>query len=205
MPFSGEAVFRRDEAAALRLALAQGGADAFRQMEQADVTSLARRRRPSETSHARRSGGGHLHAALLGHRTLERSGASRGGGSVAFQFDNDMISWQPDFERPDGPFKTAPFAARRADLSAVQTETVILPAGGTGFTIVGHDLDRISSPAFTSARSLRWKMAAPSPAPTFRQMDQLEISAAERRGRHRHIERDPGRPGPSVRGARPPP
>jgi len=174
VPFTSEVIFRRDEAAALRFALAQQGEEAFRQMARSYLTTSASSS-GVEVSHADDQQAGTFTLRFSGTRTLEYSGP-RSGGTVAFQFDNDTITWRPDFTRPEGPFRTAPFLLAVPSY-LLSTETVILPAGGAGFALVGRDLDRTVA-GVRIARTLSLANGRAVARSTFRQTE-LEISAAE--------------------------
>ncbi|MCY7398133.1 MAG: tetratricopeptide repeat protein, partial [Sphingomonas bacterium] len=57
-----------------------------------------------------------------------------------FRFDHSVPSWRIDFGRANGPWKELP-VTMNFPVWVRSTESIILPAGGTGFTIRGKSVD----------------------------------------------------------------
>src|SRR6201999_2999157 len=50
-----------------------------------------------------------------------------------------VLGWKPNYRRDPGPGQDAPFSSRYP-YYAQMTETILLPAGGKGFTIEGDEV-----------------------------------------------------------------
>jgi tetratricopeptide (TPR) repeat protein len=61
--------------------------------------------------------------------------------AIRVKFSNNVISWEPGFDREDGSDKTAPFALPFPSYYASR-ETMILPAHGAGYRIEATNFDR---------------------------------------------------------------
>ncbi len=69
---------------------------------------------------------------------------SPGGASRRFRFEDGTIEWQHDFARIAGADRTAPVALNWP-VSLAQSETVILPDGGRGYTLDGRSFERVAA------------------------------------------------------------
>jgi len=65
---------------------------------------------------------------------------SRNVAGREFRFDHSVPSWRVDFKRADGPWKELP-VAMNLPVWIRSTESIILPAGGSGFTLRGKPVD----------------------------------------------------------------
>lgn len=124
---------------------------------------------------------GTLTFILVGHTTLGWNpipGTAPAGGARRLLFAHEQFTLSLDIDRPDGPFHDAPIALP-APLLVSASETVILPAGGRGFTIEGADFERvIAGTRFTRRGSIADGRAS---VRITLSRAQREISAAEAR------------------------
>ncbi|HEY0413742.1 MAG TPA: DUF3857 domain-containing protein [Allosphingosinicella sp.] len=140
VPISGKVVYRGDMAAGIRVALAQAGKDALKDGFERMIGPMPPAEDLTQYDVTADDEAGTATVAFAGTARMDWSKAP-GTNVVRYHFNDDTISWTPDFKRPDGPFKNAPFAYG-FPVYLASSETVILPRGGQGFTIEGHDLDR---------------------------------------------------------------
>jgi len=68
----------------------------------------------------------------------ERSGY-RGG---RYETDGSLLGWKADFSRDSSADQDAPFAVAYPDYT-MNTETIVLPDGGKGFSVEGADVDKV--------------------------------------------------------------
>jgi tetratricopeptide (TPR) repeat protein len=174
IPVTGETILRREEAAALRLVLAQSGEEAFRETARGYATQFSGSE-ALEVTHQYDEESGTLTLRYSGTRRMDWTGSSS-GRAIAFQFANDTISWDPAFTREEGPLRDAPFQLAVSPYLLFD-ETVILPGGGTGFTLVGQNIDQDVAGVHIS-RTLALENGRATARSVFRQM-QREISATE--------------------------
>jgi hypothetical protein len=92
----------------------------------------------------------------------------KGGGAEDKRYESEgaALGWKPDYHRDPGPNQDTPFAARYPYF-VKNTETILLPAEGKGFSIEGDNLDttiagrefkratKIENGAFTMEASTR--------------------------------------------------
>ena len=83
--------------------------------------------------------------------TLTAAGTTRmnwapspGGASRRFRFDDTTIDWQHDFQRLVTADRAVPVALNWP-VSLAQTETIILPDGGDGYTLDGRSFERVAA------------------------------------------------------------
>ena len=174
VPVTAETVLRGELATMLRLALAQGGEESFRRM----ATELAAETVDEEgrqVSYESDDALGTFTLRFSGNRTMDWTGSAT-SRRILFRFDSDTISWEPDFTRPEGSDHGVPF---RVSVPAHIrfSETVILPDGGSGFTLEGEDIDR-SVAGVRITRTVSLENGRATALSTFRQLA-LEISASE--------------------------
>ena len=172
VPASGEVVFRGELAAVLRSVQSQGQTAAFDQMRRSVVSELGVGE-SAEISAAYDDAQGTFAIRFSGTRELEWTGSSS-SSRIAFQFDNTTVDWTPEFDRPEGPGRDAPFSIRSLD-HYVMTETVILPDGGEGFSLSGANIDRTIAGVHLS-RTLTLADGRATARTVFRPL-QLEVSA----------------------------
>ncbi|MFN3389551.1 MAG: tetratricopeptide repeat protein [Allosphingosinicella sp.] len=172
VPASGEVVFRGELAAVLRIAQAQGQAEAFDQMRRQVVTQLGVNE-TADISDSYDDTQGTFVIRFSGTRELEWSGTTS-SRNIAYQFDNTTLDWTPDFERAEGPGRDAPFSMKGLG-HYVMTETVILPGDGEGFSVSGGNIDRTIAGIHFS-RTLTLADGRATARTSFRPL-QLEISA----------------------------
>ena len=141
LPFRAQITFRGDIATIMRAGLAQTGRDAF--VEQ--IRSEAGDHVPGEmeiTSFDIREDDGSGGFVILMNGTGRMNWQRVPGGNVdEYRFDNSTISWSPSVERPAGPLRDAPFAFE-VPYHETNTETIILPNGGRGYSMEGSNFDR---------------------------------------------------------------
>lgn len=136
VPIRLDMIMRGDDAAAFRAALAQVGMERMREQLLANM----RDRRFTEATIRDDNERGEIVFAFSGRGEMEWERVP-GASGRRFRFDNDTISWTPDFERPADQDGTVPFALSHP-FFLVGTEVVILPNGGRGFSIEGTNLNR---------------------------------------------------------------
>lgn len=176
VPVTGEIVYRGDMATGLRLMHQQMGAEAFaRQARQMAPGApggddVQFEFRPDEERGA----------FIVGFKGTQRMNWTGGAGaqSMLFRFDDDTIRWDPDFRREPGPGSDAPFALP-FPVYLESTETVLLPGGGSGFTLDGKSFDRTVA-GTQIARTLSLENGRAVARSLFRRL-QPEIGAAEAR------------------------
>jgi tetratricopeptide (TPR) repeat protein len=136
---TGETLFRGDEASAMRMVLGQSGAEAFREFARTYANSQLDST-PAEVSHEDNVEAGTFTLRYSGTRQMTWTG-SASSRVITFRFDNDVLSWEPDFSRPAGAPADVPFQLS-VPTYQLYTETLILPRGGEGFRMVGANIDR---------------------------------------------------------------
>lgn len=171
---TGETVFRGDEAASMRFLLAQGGAEAFREFERSYANSQLGSEQ-AEVAHEDNAETGAFTLRYSGTRPMTWTG-TESARAISFQFANDTLDWGPNFSRPAGAMADVPFLLPPSSYR-LHTETLILPRGGEGFTLVGANIDRTVAGAHFS-RILTLENGRATARSSFRPM-QREISAAE--------------------------
>ncbi len=68
----------------------------------------------------------------------------RGSGGYLgrrYETDGGILGWKADFSRDAGPDQDAPFTVYYPDYT-MNTETIVLPNGGKGFTVEGEDVEK---------------------------------------------------------------
>ena len=146
VPINGEIIYRGDYANMLRLSLAQLGKDEFKKKlkalslglpKEADITFDVKVNEDT----------GAVSVIFQGTDQMDWSGAK--GGAVSFQFDNDTIEWAPEFKHDINSSAGIPFMID-FPIYVADTETIILPDGGKGFTLEGKNLDQTVAGAHIS-------------------------------------------------------
>jgi tetratricopeptide (TPR) repeat protein len=172
VPVTGRLIYRGDPAIMMRLALQQVGAEALKKGIAQTLPASA----------------GDLQIDFLaddekGTFTLTFKGTARmawtggpGGKQVTYRFDSHTIQWSPDFKRTGGAPPDVPFALE-FPVYMDTTETILLPQGGAGFTLVGRSFDRIVA-ATRVARTISLTGGRASAHSLFVRL-KPEVSAAE--------------------------
>ncbi|MDP9415355.1 MAG: tetratricopeptide repeat protein [Pseudomonadota bacterium] len=172
VPMKGEMILRGEAAKPLLVGLAQLGredflkrASEFIDMPEGDYTW--------DVSSDEANGA--FTVTWSGKQKMDWSGV---GKSLAYRFDNDTISWEPDFIRDSRDSHDAPFQLT-FPVYLASTETVILPQGGKGFELSGKSLDRIVAGTHLT-RTLTLENGRATARSAYRRL-QPELSAAEAR------------------------
>jgi tetratricopeptide (TPR) repeat protein len=171
---TGETVFRGDEATSMRVLLAQGGTEAFREFERTYADSQLGSEQ-AEVTHEDNAETGTFTLRYSGTRPMTWTGTEN-ARAISFQFANQTLAWDPVFSRPPGAPADVPFLMPPTSY-LLHTETLILPRGGEGFTMVGANIDRIIAGAHFN-RTLTLENGRATARSSFRPL-QREISAAE--------------------------
>jgi tetratricopeptide (TPR) repeat protein len=79
---------------------------------------------------------------IITGRTRMNWAGTPAAATQRFRFDNSVINWDVNFDRPAGPTHDAPFAFQ-IPIYLAQTETVILPHNGEGFTIDSRNFEHL--------------------------------------------------------------
>ena len=99
-----------------------------------------------------------------------------GSRALRYQFDHSVVRWTPGFERSPGPAADAPFMLPFPAYLRLE-ETVVLPRGGTGFTVDARPLDgTVAATRITRAARIEGGKAVA--VSTFRRLAR-ELPAAE--------------------------
>lgn len=173
VPVVTEVTYRGDAAKILNVQMAQlGRAEFLKQMKESEDTpdtgNLELDAKADDQS-------GTFTIRSSGTQRMDWSGPSS-SRSVSFKFDNDTIEWEPQFDRAGSAVKDVPFALE-FPVYLVSTQTIILPDGGKGFTLVGKDLDQtVAGTRIT--RTLRLENGTATARSIFRRL-RPEISADE--------------------------
>jgi tetratricopeptide (TPR) repeat protein len=140
VPFTGRLIYRDDLAVAVVAAAAENGRDALLKDAKANATIVPNEEDITNFDMEIDDEGGSV--------TFVFSGTSRmkwpsipGEDAVRYRFNDSTIQSSIDFSRKKGPLEAAPFLMPFPAYFA-DTQTVILPDGGRGFTIQGEDFDR---------------------------------------------------------------
>ncbi|HEX4505712.1 MAG TPA: tetratricopeptide repeat protein, partial [Alphaproteobacteria bacterium] len=69
-----------------------------------------------------------------------------GGGNFGERYETDggVLGWKADISRDPGPDQDAPFSVYYPDYT-LNTETIVLPNHGAGFTVEGEDVDKTAA------------------------------------------------------------
>jgi tetratricopeptide (TPR) repeat protein len=174
VPVSGEEILRGDAATAMRLAMQQIGPDEFKKrMKDNPPTQLKGSDIQFDVQVDEEHGS--FTIAFKGMEQMDWSGPA-GGKNGEFRFDNETIRWTPDFKRDGGPGKDAPFALQYP-VYMTSSQIVILPRGGTGFTLEGKSFDRTVA-GTRIARTVGLESGRATAQSVFQRL-KPEISAAE--------------------------
>jgi tetratricopeptide (TPR) repeat protein len=139
VPVSGQIVFRGNLAQALRLTVAQNGTTGLKEQIATWIPGPTGSDDVDQIDVKSNDDAGTTTILFSGKMRMDWPRAP-GADAIRFHFQDATIEWKIDFTRPD-KFKDVPFALDfPAYLSA--TETIILPRGGQGFILDGHDLVR---------------------------------------------------------------
>ncbi|MDB5694209.1 MAG: tetratricopeptide repeat protein, partial [Alphaproteobacteria bacterium] len=139
VPISGQIVFRGDLAQALRLTVSQNGTDGIKDQVASWIPGPAATDNIEKVDVRTDDDAGTATVIFSGKLRMDWPRAP-GTDALRFRLQDGTIQWKADFSRPD-KFKDVPFSLEfPAYLSA--TETIILPRGGQGFALDGHDLVR---------------------------------------------------------------
>lgn len=173
VPSVSEVTFRGDAAKLLNLQMAQlGRAEFLKQMKESDGAPDMEK---MELDAKADDEAGTFTIRYSGNQRMDWYGPSS-SRSLSFKFGNDTIEWEPQFDRPEGSAKDVPFALE-FPVYLVSTETIILPDGGKGFTLVGKNFDRTVAGTHI-ARTLSLENGKASARSSFRRL-RAEISADE--------------------------
>jgi transglutaminase-like putative cysteine protease len=96
-----------------------------------------------------------------------------------FQFSHNVVHWDADFQRKEGPGKDMPVSLGAGRYWEHMTETIILPNGGKGYEIEGTQLQK-SLAGSSMSRSLKKEGDRITMVSDFRHLKR-EISAEEAR------------------------
>jgi hypothetical protein len=145
LPVRTEEIYRGDLAVQMRLLVSQSGREEFLRQMRAGTANLGEGITMSAVDFRDDPEAGTFTLIISGQATLGWNpvpGTAPGGGPRRFRFGNDVLAAETAVERPEGPFHDAPVALP-VPVYVASTETVILPAGGRGFSIEGGDFDRL--------------------------------------------------------------
>lgn len=142
VPFRIERIMRGDLATSMRVALSAVGRDEFLRQLRQNETALPGEGGAIESVDLRDDPDSGAFTVVVSGRTGTSWVRAPGTASQRFRFSDSTIEWDVDFDRPAGPFRDAPFAFPVPAYFA-STETVILPAGGAGFSIEGESFDHL--------------------------------------------------------------
>lgn len=171
---TGETLFRGDNAASMRMILGQSSPEAFREYARTYANSQLALD-PVEVSHQDDAEAGTFALRYSGTRRMVSTGTAT-SRVITFRFDNDVLSWQPNFTRPAGSPADVPFQLS-GPAYQLYTETLILPNRGEGFRMVGANIDRTVAGVHFS-RTLTLENGRAVARSSSRQV-QREISPAE--------------------------
>ncbi|MEA3044954.1 MAG: hypothetical protein QOH47_2792 [Sphingomonadales bacterium] len=144
VPMRMEQIFRGDGAVQLRLAIAQVGREAYLRQFRESITGLPNGITVSAVDFRDDPDAGSITFLYTGQATLPWNpvpGTAPAGGPRRFRFNNE-VEMQIEVDRPEGPYRDAPIALP-VPVYVASSETVILPAGGHGFSIDGGDFERV--------------------------------------------------------------
>lgn len=139
VPISGQIVFRGDLAEMMRRGAAQQDKDDFKKQIAKYVPGPAEGDDIEQFDIKTNEDTGTATLTFSGKLRMDWPRVA-GADAVHFRFTDSTIAWNADFKRPD-QFKDIPFLLP-FPVYLASTETVILPAGGKGFTVEGRDLVR---------------------------------------------------------------
>lgn len=172
--YTAEMVLRGDLATLWRTALAEQGDSAlddnFRNMVPA-VPNKDLQLKSTRSDEAT----GALHVSFAGKTRMDWR-AGPGSKALRFQFDHSVVTWTPEFERSGMPASQAPFQLAFPVFQRLE-EVVILPRGGSGFTVDARPIDEnVAATRITRAARIEGGRAVS--VSTFRRLAG-EIPAAE--------------------------
>jgi tetratricopeptide (TPR) repeat protein len=142
VPVRVERIVRGDMAAAMRQSISQVGRDAFIRQIREDRSSLPGEGGVVADVEVRDDPETGIFTMIITGRTRMNWAGTPAAATQRFRFDNSVINWDVNFERPAGPTHDAPFVFQIPSYMA-QTETVILPHNGVGFTIDSRDFEHL--------------------------------------------------------------
>jgi tetratricopeptide (TPR) repeat protein len=142
VPVHVERILRGEAAAAMRRLISQAGRDAFLRQIREDRTALPGEDGTVSDVDVRDDPDSGVLTTIINGRARMRWAGTPGAGTQRFRFDNSVINWEVNFDRPAGLLHDAPFAFAVPAYLA-QTETVILPRNGEGFTIDSRNFDHL--------------------------------------------------------------
>ena len=144
LPVRVERIVRGEMAAATRLSISQTGRDAFIRRIREDHSSLPGENATVSDVDVRDDPEAGILTVIISGRTRMRWTGAEGSSAQQFRFDNSVVNWEVNLDRPAGPMHDAPYAFAVPPYLAF-TETVILPHNGDGFAIDGQSFDHVAA------------------------------------------------------------
>jgi tetratricopeptide (TPR) repeat protein len=174
VPFTAEIIFRGELATAWRGAVASRGEAALADELKSQIPAIPNNELELKSVRSD-AAAGEMHFAFAG-RTRMSWLRTAGATGERFQFDHSVVRWNPDFKRTPGPAADAPFLLSFPVYLRLE-ETIVLPRGGTGFTVDARPIDETVA-ATEVTRKVGIESGKATAVSTFRRLA-LELPAAE--------------------------